>query len=771
VLHQIGAGALGPVFRAYQPEQDRLVAVKLFRLDLEPERAHQLVAEFERLIAADLSHPGIAAPLATGLTDVHVYLAQDFVAAESLDVVIRDSGPALFETLVRVATQLGSALDHAAGAAILHGALHPRDILMSSDDARMTGIGVTRALAQVGVPAPVRRPYTAPERVAGLPWDQRADVFGLAALLFELLTGRRVSGVGDEAASLLPDTLAPAERQALRPVFAKALAGNPAGRYDSGAALAQAITDAIGAARPARRESKRKRFGADAPSLLADLAPSSTADRDPSVAASSVETSAPGTDSDSSVFVPEPPSPESRVVVPELPSFASRVEAPELSSLEPPTAVEDGRHDLGELHLTAPPLDQDPLDLHLVSEASPLLLDDPLKAMELASAAARHAEYPLDDSTPADVAAATEPSADLLREQTPASLAQFQREPASPRTKRSAPGRAAKRTESTVGGDVEAVHRDEERAADLVTRPPVASPELPHEPDHIPSYERVAAPAFAQIEEPPSRIRALGPLAAALVVGIGIGFGLAMIVMDRDRNATAAERTAIAAPPTAISEPPIVPSGAATVPSPRMPEPSPGAAAVRPQTRTDPVPAKPVVPSAKTAVSPAAAGRLVVHSTPPGATVVVDGKEVGVTPLTQRDLTAGTHLVRVTHGGYISVERHVAITDAKPSQSIAIELERANVERRPTAPAAPAAAPAAKPVPGAGRGTLVVESRPAGAEVFMDGKLVGTTPLVLESVPSGEHAVHLDRQGYRRWATPVTITPGERSRLAASLEQ
>jgi hypothetical protein len=55
--------------------------------------------------------------------------------------------------------------------------------------------------------------------------------------------------------------------------------------------------------------------------------------------------------------------------------------------------------------------------------------------------------------------------------------------------------------------------------------------------------------------------------------------------------------------------------------------------------------------------------------------------------------------------------------------------------------------------------------------VFIDGKLAGTTPLVLDSVASGEHSVHIDRQGYRRWATAVTITPGERSRVAASLEQ
>src|SRR6266851_1671550 len=91
VLHQIGAGVLGPVFRAYDPESDRLVAVKLFRLDLPPERVHRLVAEFEELIAASLTHRGIAAPVATGICEAQPFLALQYVAAESLDVAIRDS--------------------------------------------------------------------------------------------------------------------------------------------------------------------------------------------------------------------------------------------------------------------------------------------------------------------------------------------------------------------------------------------------------------------------------------------------------------------------------------------------------------------------------------------------------------------------------------------------------------------------------------------------------------------------------------------------------
>src|SRR4029077_16323264 len=107
------------VFRAYEPDRDRLVAVKLFRLDLPPERVHQLVGEFEQLIAADVQHPAIAAPRATGIDGVNAYLAQDFVAAASLDIVMRENGPAPLAEALRVAGQLAAALDYAADRQVL----------------------------------------------------------------------------------------------------------------------------------------------------------------------------------------------------------------------------------------------------------------------------------------------------------------------------------------------------------------------------------------------------------------------------------------------------------------------------------------------------------------------------------------------------------------------------------------------------------------------------------------------------------------------------
>ena len=166
-------GVLGPVYRAYQPDPGRLVAVKQFRLDLPPENAHRFVDALDRLIAADLTHLGIAAPLASGVTENSPFLALDFVAAESFDVVIRDYGPAPVAEALRIASQLGGALDFAAAVSVFHGALHPRDVLVSTDETRVTGLGIAQILDSLGLAAPIRRPYTSPERVAGAAWDRR----------------------------------------------------------------------------------------------------------------------------------------------------------------------------------------------------------------------------------------------------------------------------------------------------------------------------------------------------------------------------------------------------------------------------------------------------------------------------------------------------------------------------------------------------------------------------------------------------------------------
>ena len=95
-------------------------------------------------------------------------------------------------------------------------------------------------------------------------------------------------------------------------------------------------------------------------------------------------------------------------------------------------------------------------------------------------------------------------------------------------------------------------------------------------------------------------------------------------------------------------------------------------------------------------------------------------------------------------------------------------VESAPAPRTPSAPPvqrAPAVEPAAS-----GPGSMEVVSRPSGAQVILDGRAVGRTPLSIE-VPDGAHDIRLDLPGFRRWETSVEVTAGQRTRVAASLEQ
>lgn len=237
VLHQIGIGALGPVFRTYEPTRDRLVAVKVFRLDIVPEQAQALAEALNRAIQASLFHPSIVEPIAAGVEGTLAYRAEEYVAAESLDVAMRHYAPAALEKALPFVTQLAGAIDFARAAGVGHGALHPRDIFVTPDEARATGFGVVEALEQVGIRAPVRRPYSAPERIQGMAWSTPADIFSLAAITFELLTARRPSGTG-AGIGALPDGPSSA---ALHAVLARGMDDDPARRFPTALAFVGAL--------------------------------------------------------------------------------------------------------------------------------------------------------------------------------------------------------------------------------------------------------------------------------------------------------------------------------------------------------------------------------------------------------------------------------------------------------------------------------------------------------------------------------------------------
>ena len=263
VVHQVGAGVLGPVFRGYDPEGDRAVAIKSFPLDITPEQAQVLAAELTRLAGLGLSHPSIIAPLVAGADGATAYLVEDYFVAESLDVALKQYGPAPVPDALRLIGQLAGALDFAAAAEVHHGALHPRDVLVAPHEVRLTGLGIAAAIERIGQKAPVRRPYAAPERLEGGPWGRAADVFSLACLTAELLTGCRPASPEAGVAPDLTDIQA-VDPAALTEVFVRATSPPTDDRYPSALAFAAALKHALTGdplAPPADAERSRSRRG------------------------------------------------------------------------------------------------------------------------------------------------------------------------------------------------------------------------------------------------------------------------------------------------------------------------------------------------------------------------------------------------------------------------------------------------------------------------------------------------------------------------------
>jgi hypothetical protein len=669
VLHQIGNGALGPVFRAYDQDRDRLVAVKLFRLDLPPERVHQLLGEFEKLIAAELQHPVIASPRAAGIDGNSAYLAQDFAAADSLDIVIRENGPAPPAQVGRIAGQIADALDYAADRQIVHGSLHPRDILLSDDDIRIVGLGVARALERVEVTVPVRLPYAPPERINDVGWDRTADVFSLAAIVYELLCGKRITGIGSEAAESIGEVPG-ADVEALQRVFALALAADPAYRYATATAFTDALKDAMGIdVAPAKPKAKRAK-----PKLKVVQA-------DPSEPALPLTLG----DVEGLDEVAEVPEVLEVLEVLEVPE-ESVVRAPRRRRAPAPTPV--AIETAGIVPIPEPELaiELEPfVELEAVADLA-VAADLPPEFAPVEPQAVEEIVLLSEDEPPAF--ASIEPDAidEIAIEPEPMAALAFEPEP-------------------------EAVVEPE----------PVAAPDAPT-PD----------PVFIAPPMPPAS-SPVWPIGVAAMIGIALGFGAGYMIAIRDRAVVPAAAATTAPPATtaAVVQTPVVAQAVSTPPAPAT--------------------------TANVADVPAFSGRVLVRSTPSGARVAVDGKDRGQTPATIRELGRGEHRVRVTRDGYATVDKRIVLSPSQPSQSWSIALAKA---AGTTASAAAAAG-----------GVLIVESRPQGAAVVVDGRRVGTTPLSIADVQAGTHAIRIERDGYRIWTAGVNISAGAQNRVTASLEK
>jgi serine/threonine protein kinase len=244
---EIGRGGMGVVYRARQPHLGRSVALKLLRAE-DAAIADRLLAEARA--AARLDHPGIVPIFETGRTDGRPYLAMALVAGPTLAAVGRQPP----RTAARIVRDAALAVQHAHDHGVIHRDLKPGNILLAADGVpKITDFGLAKrsgeaTLSQdgqvLGTPA-----YMPPEFAAGAAMHAgpAADVYGLGAVLYFLLTGRApFAGVtpletirrviDDEPVP--PRTIDPGIHRSIEAVCRHCLEKEPARRYATARELA-----------------------------------------------------------------------------------------------------------------------------------------------------------------------------------------------------------------------------------------------------------------------------------------------------------------------------------------------------------------------------------------------------------------------------------------------------------------------------------------------------------------------------------------------------
>ncbi len=259
IRRELGRGAMGVVYEAYDPSIERIVALKTIRRDqLDGAEAQDVLGRFQReaKAAGRLNHPNIVSIYDFGEDSGTSFIAMEFVSGRELRSYFENNERFPLAEIVRMMSQLLEALEYSHRYGVVHRDIKPANIIILSDGrikvadfgiARIESSQYTQAGTVLGTPA-----YMSPEQFMGQTVDGRSDIFSAGVVLYQFLTGERpFAGTATTIMHkvLMEDPLPPSmlNVQAPKPfdaVLKKAMAKRPEERYQTAREFADAIVAA-----------------------------------------------------------------------------------------------------------------------------------------------------------------------------------------------------------------------------------------------------------------------------------------------------------------------------------------------------------------------------------------------------------------------------------------------------------------------------------------------------------------------------------------------